>query len=59
VFAHHCTDCDRRQLVFPSQVDTIDNTDQGIVVRFHCWCGAEQTTVTGRRAGRPLAAHAA
>jgi hypothetical protein len=59
VFAHHCTACDRRQLVFPSQVDRVDNTDHGIVVDFRCWCGAEQTLVTGRGARRPAETRAA
>ena len=54
MFDHHCTACDRRQLIFPSQITGIDNTDHGIVVSFRCWCGAEQTLVTGR--GRPPAA---
>ena len=54
MFDHHCTACDRRQLIFPSQVTSLDNTDHGIVVRFTCWCGADQRLVTGKaaRAGR-------
>jgi hypothetical protein len=59
VFVHHCTECDRRQLVFPGQVRSIDNTDHGIVVGFRCWCGAEQQLVTGRTGSRPLTTHAA
>ncbi len=50
MFAHHCTACARRQLIFPSQITSMDNTEAGIEVRFTCWCGAEQTLVTGRRA---------
>ena len=48
MFDHHCTACDRRQLIFPSQVTGLDNTDHGIVVSFRCWCGSEQILVTGR-----------
>jgi hypothetical protein len=59
VFAHHCTVCERRQLVFPGQVDRIDNTDHGMVVSFRCWCGAGQTTMYGGAGRRPLATHAA
>ena len=59
MFAHHCTVCERRQLVFPGQVDRIDNTDHGMVVSFRCWCGAEQTTVYGSPGRRPLTTHAA
>lgn len=47
MFAHHCSACDRRQLIFPGQVGGLVNTDHGIVVSFRCWCGSEQTLVTG------------
>jgi hypothetical protein len=50
MFDHHCTACAKRQLIFPSQVSSMTNTDQGIVVAFTCWCGADQTMVTGRAA---------
>ena len=43
MFDHHCTACAKRQLIFPSQVTGMANTDRGIVVAFTCWCGAEQT----------------
>jgi hypothetical protein len=50
MFDHHCTACSKRQLIFPSQVSSMTNTDHGIVVAFTCWCGADQTMVTGRAA---------
>ncbi|WP_395656582.1 hypothetical protein [Nocardioides sp.] len=50
MFDHHCTACERRQLIFPSQVTALANTEHGIVVTFTCWCGADQTLVTGRGA---------
>jgi hypothetical protein len=50
VFQHHCTACDRTQLMFPGQVRSLTNTDHGIELRFQCWCGAEQLLVTGRKA---------
>jgi hypothetical protein len=60
MFDHHCTSCEKRQLIFPSQVTSMRNTDHGIVVGFTCWCGSDQTMVTGRRAAPaakvPLAA---
>ncbi len=34
MFDHHCTACDKRQLIFPSQVTSLVNTDHGIVVAF-------------------------
>jgi hypothetical protein len=52
MFDHTCTACSRRQLIFPSQVTSLANTDHGIVVTFTCWCGADQTMVTGRRVER-------
>lgn len=50
MFDHHCTSCDKRELIFPSQVVSMTNTDHGIVVGFTCWCGATQTMTTGRSA---------
>jgi hypothetical protein len=50
MFAHTCSACERRQLVFPSQIKALHNTDHGIVVSFTCWCGAEQLLLTGRKA---------
>ena len=50
MFDHKCTACEKRQLIFPSQVTSMTNTHDGIVVAFTCWCGAEQTIVTGKAA---------
>jgi len=49
MFDHQCTACEKRQLIFPSQVTSMVNTDAGIVVAFTCWCGADQAIVTGKR----------
>ncbi len=49
VFDHYCTTCQKRSLVFPSQIVSLVNTEHGIEVAFTCWCGADQTWVTGRR----------
>jgi hypothetical protein len=48
MFAHTCSVCDCRQLVFPSQIESLQNTNHGIIVSFICWCGAEQSLLTGR-----------
>jgi hypothetical protein len=60
MFDHNCTACGKRQLIFPGQVTSLVNTDEGIFVTFTCWCGAEQTWVTGNapaaREDDPLAA---
>ncbi len=50
MFVHSCTSCRQRKLVFPSQVTSLVNTESGIVVGYSCWCGADQTWVTGRAA---------
>ncbi len=55
MFVHHCSSCDRRQLVLPGQIAAIDNTERGIVAHFACWCGAPQSLLTGSHA-RPAAA---
>jgi len=51
MFAHTCTSCGDRFVIFESQVLSVSNTDSGIVVTFTCWCDATQTQVTGRAAG--------
>jgi len=59
MFDHLCSSCEKRQLIFPSQITSIANTDTGIEVAFTCWCGATQTWLTGSSAtpaGRVLAA---
>jgi hypothetical protein len=49
MFTHHCTACERRQLIFFSQVENVVGTEAGPVATFTCWCGAEQTgTITLR-----------
>ncbi len=47
MYAHTCSVCECRRLVFPSQIEALHNTDHGIIVSFRCWCGSEQTLVTG------------
>lgn len=53
MFDHQCTACQKRQLIFSSQVTALTNTEHGIVVSFTCWCGADQTMVTGKKAVSP------
>ena len=43
MFTHVCTACAKRQLIFPSQVTAVAESEQGPVVTFTCWCGAEQS----------------
>ena len=53
MFDNVCTSCHRRQLIFPSQVTGLDNVDGAIVVTYTCWCGADQTWLSGKRSARP------
>jgi hypothetical protein len=41
MFDSYCPECEKRQLIFPAQVDRIINDDAGIVAIFSCWCGAK------------------
>lgn len=49
MFAHHCTSCGRRELIFADQLIGLDRTDDGFRMRFTCWCGAEQFQDTERQ----------
>ncbi len=53
MFDNNCQVCAKRVLIFPSQITSLANTERGIEVRFTCWCGTEQTRVTGNRSRRP------
>jgi len=44
MFVHQCTACERRQLIFPSQVTGMADYEGAAVLAFTCWCGAEQAT---------------
>lgn len=48
MFDNNCQVCASRVLIFLSQVTSVTNTGDGIVVSFTCWCGTEQTRTTGR-----------
>jgi RNase P subunit RPR2 len=50
MFDRICTSCHKRQLIFPTQVTSMVNTDHGILVTYTCWCGATQEWQTGRAA---------
>lgn len=38
-FTHHCTACDRTQLIFLSMVTGVSDDS----LDFTCWCGADQS----------------
>jgi len=53
MFPHHCTACDRKQLIFFSQVSTVASGEAGAVATFTCWCGAEQSSDFSLLSGAP------
>ena len=52
MFDINCPACERRQLIFPSQVTNLVNDEQGIVVFYTCWCGVAGAWRTGAASGR-------
>lgn len=44
MFTHHCTACERTQLIFLSQLTSVVATEHGTQATFSCWCGATQTS---------------
>ena len=48
MFDVYCTECARRELVFPGQVLGIHNDDRGIHVAFRCGRGHVGVLLTGR-----------
>ena len=56
-FTHHCSACDREQLVLDSMFTAVDRTPAGTEIHFTCWCGAPQTALRGaKRSERSLVA---
>lgn len=50
MFTHHCTACDRNQLIFASMFTGVSTDVHGnTAIDFTCWCGAEQTHATEGR----------
>ncbi|MGA8845742.1 MAG: hypothetical protein WB471_03915 [Nocardioides sp.] len=45
MFTHSCSSCERRQLIFPSQISAVTPDARGIAYHFTCWCGESQTAV--------------
>ncbi|WP_109509922.1 hypothetical protein [Nocardioides speluncae] len=57
MFDNDCQVCAQRVLIFPSQVTSLTNAgEDGLIeVAFTCWCGTEQTKLTGKGIGQPRA----
>lgn len=52
MFDPYCPACSSRFLAGIRQLRSLDNTSEGIVLRFTCHCGGEAVLVTGRFASR-------
>jgi hypothetical protein len=50
MFDFDCPACNRRQVLFPSQVKQIINDDHGMTVIVDCWCGELGAIRTGAKA---------
>jgi hypothetical protein len=55
MFDHYCPACEKRQLLFGSQITRIVNDEQGIVVLLTCWCGEPAAVRTGKATGTDAA----
>jgi hypothetical protein len=61
MFDHYCPACEKRQLLFASQITGIVNDEQGVVVLLTCWCGEPAAVRTGKAVqtgSTPTPAHA-
>jgi len=56
MFVNECTECQRRQLIFPSQISSLEVNQQGTVAHYTCWCGAEQSWLAVPATQRTLVA---
>ncbi|MFS3127286.1 hypothetical protein ACLM5J_02665 [Nocardioides sp. Bht2] len=56
MFVHHCSACDRRQLIFPSQIKGTAELAGEPGLAFTCWCGSEQVWLLGRKISAAAAA---
>ncbi|CAN5449063.1 hypothetical protein BH09ACT12_BH09ACT12_07590 [soil metagenome] len=45
MFIHTCSACERRQLIFNTQITEVSSVDAGVAYHFTCWCGQAQTAV--------------
>jgi hypothetical protein len=48
VFDVVCPTCAKRALLTPRRIESLENTPDGIVIRWRCWCGTGGELRTGR-----------
>lgn len=49
MFSVHCPRHNSEVLLTESRIRSIHTSDDGVVVRWSCWCGQPGATHTGRR----------
>jgi len=49
MFLAHCDHLDREVIIWTSSLDGIENTENGILVRYQCACGRPAEMLTGAR----------
>lgn len=52
MFVNHCTSCDKKMLIFPSQVTGMAQIDGVTAMTYTCWCGVEQLWHDGVKGGK-------
>jgi hypothetical protein len=57
VFLARCENLGRDALIWASDLVGIDNTDEGIVVRYRCVCGEPAELLIGSRSGVRVSVH--
>ena len=56
MFSVHCPSHGAEVLLDETQIESIENSDVGIVVHWVCWCGERGSFVSGPPRTRPSAA---
>ncbi|HEY9563521.1 MAG TPA: hypothetical protein VIR30_07105 [Nocardioides sp.] len=59
MFVNHCTHCDKKMLIFPSQVTGMAKVDGVVAMTYTCWCGEEQLWHEGMKNAQAPTATAA
>ncbi|MEX1133930.1 MAG: hypothetical protein WED83_03690 [Acidimicrobiia bacterium] len=57
MFLVHCDHLDREVIIWTSSLDGIENTENGIVVRYRCACGRPAEMLTGARSPATFNVH--
>jgi hypothetical protein len=59
VFHVRCDVLGKEVMIWPAFVEAIENTDQGIIVRYECVCGRAGELLTGAQSPAEVSVHVA